>query len=596
MKIHIVAFVITAIVVASCSILRREDPEKNVRAFLSTFQSNLTKSDDEILASFRIKQSREATLSIISILQNKDPFIVCEYSLANLQISIEAEKVVVEIPTRFRVKELSSKDTASVALVMWLTRSEDSFTITQVNGEDFYQAFQKLKNSNEWEAEQKLALQDRMWIYENAKDLESKFDSVIWYTTYKNQNYFYVVKGNWQNYFLNYNTRTQKNTNAQMGLADSKGELIIPIEYELIGTLGFERTDLVEVTKNGKYGYFNIEKKQLAVEPVFDLIIPYGRENAWAVVKKDSTYGWIDQQYKYTAGFASKRMEEWFTNFEFLKQSITLKSGNYLFCEIPNPDYAGNGIIIPPAYFSSNGLFDEIESGIITTKVPVNAWTEYKETTGSFMKRITQGLRAVVTTIRERYLEGREEFYTRSTVVFVDDKLNPLGSGIISGQEVSMHPIDSSLLEVRTPNEYWFMQEDVCEETNLFRHTYFSIAANQQVSELQSKRFYAQTQFVKLDSSYLIGKFLVYSVASQKEEQTTFLSEKTITYMRDEILASYGYKPANTEEYYFHYLVDKDAVRYSTLEAFESSMTEIDKHNVAFLNKVLELLKQASPA
>lgn len=584
------------IAIAGCSALRGEDPEKNVRTFLSGFQAVLTKSDDEILSNFRVKQSREAVLSAISILQNKDPFIVCETSFANGKILMGKEMVTVEIPVRFRVKELNSTDTASFALVIWLTASENSFIITQINGEEFYQEFQKIKNSNQWEAAQKLALKERLWIYENARRLETKFDSVIWYTTYAQENYFYVVDGTWVNYFSNYDTRDQKNSGVLMGLADKEGEIIIPMEYDLIGTIGFERGNMVEVTKNGKHGYFDIDKKQLVVAPVYDLIIPYGREEAWAIVKLDSTYGWLDEQFKYTVGFASKRMEEWFRNFEFLKQTISLKSGNYFFCEIPLPMYAGNGIIIPPSYFSNNGIFNEIEGNITTTSVPMNAWTEYKETTGSFMESITDNIKAVVTTIRERYLEGREEFYTSSKVVFVDKNLGKLGSANISGDEVSMHPIDSTLLEVRTPHDYWFMENDACDEHNLYQYEYFSIAANNEVVKLKSNRWYAQTQFVKLDSSYLVGKFLVYNSDTEKEEETTFLSVKTITFMRDEILAANGYRPAGADEDYFSYLDQKDKPLFYNIEEVEPQMGVIDKHNLAFLNKILSLLQQPTPA
>jgi hypothetical protein len=579
------------IVIVGCSILRGEDPEKNVRKFLLDFQSNLTKSDDEVLAAFRVKQSREAILSVVNILQNKDPFIVCESSIANAKITMEKEVVMVEIPTLFRLKELSSPDTASFTLVMLLTPVDDSFTITEVNGEEFYQQFQQIKNRNQWQAERKLAEKERSWIYENARNLEPKFDSVIWYTVYLQEKYFYVVEGNWQNYFINYDTRGQKNTDVLMGLASAQGELIIPMEYDLIGTPGFVRRNIVEVKKNGKYGYFDLEQKQLVVDPVYDVIVPFEGEGAFAVVKKDSTYGWLDGHYKFTPGFASKRMEEWYTNFDYLKQPVKLIPANYTFCEIPSPDHAGSGIIIPPSYFSSNGIFDEIEGGISTTSVPVNGWTEYKEATGSFLERIGNNMLAVVTTIRERYIEGREEFYTRNEVVFLDKNNEKLGSARISGEQVSMHPIDSTLLEVRAPHEYWFMEEGACEESNLYKHTYFSISANREITELQSARLYPQTQFIKLDSSYLTGKFIVYNAETDNGDETTFLSVKTITYMRDEILAAYGYKPENAGENYFSYLRNGSTPTYTRVEDFEAQLTEADRHNLAFLNKVLALLQ-----
>jgi hypothetical protein len=585
------------ILVTSCSVMRGEDPEEKVRTFLSSFQSSLAKSDDEILANFRVKQSREAVLSAVNILQNKDPFIVCESSLANGKILMEKELVTVEIPIRFSVKELKSADTASFTLVLGLTPSEKSYTITQINGEELYQEFQKIKNSNQWEAEQKLALKERLWVYESARNIQAKFDSVIWYSTYRQENYFYVVNGDWKNYFLDYDTRDQKNVGVLMGLTDSKGEIIIPLEYDLIGTLGFESKNMVEVTKDGKHGYFNINTKQIVVEPIYELIIPYDGDNAWAIVKQDSTYGWLDKQYKYTAGFSSTRMEEWFRNFGFLKHSLNLVNNAYSFCEIPNAGYAGNGIIMPPSYYSTYGIFNDIESGITTTSIPLHAWTEYIESSGSIMEIITGNINAVVTTIRERYIDGREEFYTSNSVVFVDENLGKLGSARISGEKISMHPIDSTLLEVRTPHDYWiFVEEETCEESNLFRHEYFSISANNEVVKLNSNRLYAQTQFVKLDSSYLMGTYQVYNRITEMEEQTTFLSVKTITYMRDEILAAYGYRPAAASPEYFNYLRKQDDPFFSSIEDVEQQLTDVDRHNLTFLNKILALMQQPTPA
>ncbi len=42
-----------------------------------------------------------------------------------------------------------------------------------------------------------------------------------------------------------------------MGLVDETGTVVIPVEYKLIGTPGFAKPQMIEVTKNGKVGYFN---------------------------------------------------------------------------------------------------------------------------------------------------------------------------------------------------------------------------------------------------------------------------------------------------------------------------------------------------
>jgi len=581
----------------ACSTLRQEDPEKNVRIFLSSFQEQLKESDDVVLANFHVKQTREAVVSVLDILRNKDPFIVCDIAMASARITFGQDLVKVEIPTTFRVKELDSKETESFNLVLWLTPTEESYEITQLEGETFYQTFLKIKNSNQWEAEQKLALQERLWIYESARKLEATYDTVIWYTTYGEENYYYVVNGEWNNYFLEYDTRDLKNTNVLMGLVNGKGEIIIPIEYNLIGTIGFEKRDLVEVSKDGRSGYFDIKTKQLVVEPVFDLIIPYNRENVWAIVKQDSTFGWLNRDFKYESGFPSPQAERWFNNFEFLKRNIRLAAGNTAFCEIPAPKFTGNGIIIPTSYLSKYAIFDEIEGGISTTSVPINGWTEYKETTGSFFETVTRNISAVVTSIRERYLEGREEFYDSNAILFVNNQHDTLCISFLSGTEVSLNPIDSTLLEVRTPHDYWFGENEASEETNLYHHSYFTIANTGSVVQLSSDRLFPQTQFVKLDSSYLTGKFMVYNRTLEKEESTTFLSATTITFMRDEILASYGYTfPEKEKIEHFGRIGNWYNPKYTTLEEFEERMTDIDKYNLSFLNKILEVLRPPTPA
>jgi hypothetical protein len=299
------------------------------------------------------------------------------------------------------------------------------------------------------------------------------------------------------------------------------------------------------------------------------------------------------RQFIYHPGFPSVQIEQWVNKFEFLKQNIRLKPDMHTFCEIPSPDQTGNGLIVPPSYLSKHGIFDEVEGNISTTKVPVNGWTDYKETTGSFLESITEGIQAVVTGIRERYLDGREEFYNSSTLVFVNEKLDTLHVASISGQEVSMHPVDSTLLEVRTPHDYWFGEYEAGDESNLFQHTYFSIGSNNEITQLKSNRLYPQTQFVLLDSSYLTGNFLVYSSVTQKEEPTTFLSFRTLTFMRDEILASYGYTFQEKEKIaQFQQIGSWYSPRYTKVEEFEKEMTTIDRYNLRFLNKILDLMQK----
>jgi hypothetical protein len=58
--------------VLGCSILKKEDAEKDIRLFLTTFQNSLSKPDVEILKFFNTPQSDEAIMLAIDVLRNKD--------------------------------------------------------------------------------------------------------------------------------------------------------------------------------------------------------------------------------------------------------------------------------------------------------------------------------------------------------------------------------------------------------------------------------------------------------------------------------------------------------------------------------------------
>ena len=580
--------VVITVVIVSCSVLKKDDPEKQVREYLTGFQLSLQKSDEEILKQFQVKQSEFAILQIVKILQNKaNTLILSEANFASATIIPVNDQVKVDLPVMLKFGEAQSEDRGQAMLTLWLEPKENSFLIVKVEGDNLYQEYTSLKNRNEWVIKERIELQKRSPIYAQAQRLQDKYDSVIWYATYNDATYFYVVQGEWKNYFMEYQTRNESLPAVNMGLVDSLGEVIIPVEYSLIGTLGFDLPNLVEIYKNGKAGYFDLQQRKVVADAVYDILIPYGNDNVKALVKQDSVYGWLDNNYVYNSGFPSARVKAWISTFEYLRKPVSLKAGNQNICEVPNAANAGNGIVIPPSYYIAHGLFDQIESGISTTEVPLNGWTEYKETTGTVFEMLTDNINAIVTTVRERYLEGREEFYTTNKLVFVDQNQDTLNVSSVSGESISLTSIDSSLLEARTPEDYWFVEYNMSEESNLMHYSYFRIQEDGKVLPLKSDRLFPQTEFVKLDSSYITGEFQVYNPELDRNETSSILSLKTLTSMRNEILAKYGYKFSDPEvlkqfnEFKWYVAVHDD------LTVVEAQLADIDKHNVAFLNKVI---------
>jgi hypothetical protein len=582
---------LTAIFIFSCSVLKKDDPEKEVRDFLTSFQQNLQKSDEEILKQFEGKQSDYVILEIIKILQNKESsLITSEANFSAAVVTIAEEGVKAEIPVTLKFDESKGEDGGQAMLTFWLKAKEKSFVISKVEGEILYQEFTSLKNRNEWVIAEKAELDKRAAIFASAQSLEQNYDSVIWYTSVDSATYFYVVQGDWTNYFLTYDTRNQVPSGVKMGLVDNEGSIVIPIEYDLVGTIGFDQPDLVEVRKDGKVGYFDLAARKIVVEPVYDMIIPYGSDNVKAIVKTDSAYGWVNDEYVYAAGFPSTSVQHWITTFEYLKKPVSLKVGNQNLCEVPNTGNIGNGIVMPPSYFVAHGLFNTIESGISTTSIPINGWTEYKETKGTVFERLTENINAVITTVRERYLEGREEFYTKNKLVFVDAKQDTINVSEIEGESLAISSVDSSLLEIRTPQSYWFEENNLSVESNLTQYNYFRIGGEGLIEKLSSNRLFPQTEFVKLDSSYIMGEFVVYNSETEQNDTNSVLSVKTLTSMRNEILASYGYSFPSEPELEQLKLYSWYKPEYDTMEELSTAMTDIDKHNIAFLEKMIRRL------
>lgn len=587
------SFCIIALVFVSgaCHILKNEDQHQAVLNFLGTFQTKLQAPQEEIKALFDARQSPEVIEDVVHILQNKEhEYINCSAAFAQATIVDDESGLRVIIPTSFDSKGIDETYHETSNLTLWLKQLNDSFVITKVEGEEFYKAFASIKSSMEWRVERKREEVRREPIYARAKELEQQYDSVIWFTTYEDKNYYYVVSGNWVNYFMRYDENPTTPT-YQMGLINEAGEVVIPIEYQLIGTIGFDQPNIVEVKKDGKSGWYDIEKKQPLGEPVYDVLIPYAAPNVKAIVKSDTAFGWLTDTYEYQKGFPSTEVKKWVKSFSFLPASLRIHHDSKAMCEIPRMDDTGYGIVMPPSYLVKHGIFKEIVGGITTTPMPINGWTEYVETNGTRVQTITDKINAVITSITEHYLEGREEFYTENRLTFVNQANDTLAIASIPTDSVMHMKRIGNVLEIKSPAPYYWFEGGMYEDYNLPMYTYFQLGEDFSVKPLRTVRTFASTEFVKLDSSYLMGSFNHYNKNTETEESTDFLSVGTIEYMRNEILAFYGFKFSDPQVADHFVGFNWYHAKHETMESLQADLSEIDRHNLEFLEKILVLMK-----
>jgi hypothetical protein len=599
-KIILCVAVVVVGIITACSILKKDDGDKDIRSFITSFQKSLTLPDEEILKQFEAKQSKEAILSVIKILQNKkNEFISCTLAYDDAKITRSESGIKIDVDATFKsvnlpanANEYNERSKLTFWIEPWNEDESKSFVITKFEGEELYKSFADIRNDMTYAVDRELAMKERLPIYALAKDLEAKFDTVIWYAIYNDKKYFYVVGGTWENYFTDYKEKRKIRENV-MGLIDESGNVVIPQAYELIGTIGFDLPMIVEVKKNGKVGYFNIETKQEIVEPSHDMIIPYNKDGAFAIVKNDSTYGWLDTKYEYHEGFPSSNAQQWVDRFYFIPSNLSLKSGNQAFCEIPLEGQAGYGIVMPPTYLVRMGIFNEIEGGITTTKVPMNGWTEYKETEGTWVENISDKMSALITTIKSRYIEGREDFYENNRIVFIDSKHDTLGTTNVDyDKAMTVKRIADDLLEIKTSDPYYF-EDGYMDDYNIPIYSYYKLGESNSVISVKTSRNFTPSAFVKLDSTYLSGEFY-HNDETGNETTVKFLTASSLKYIRNEILAGYGYIFPD-EETKNQFSSEKYKPRYEKVEDFEDQLTEVDKHNLAFLEKMIKLMEEQKP-
>jgi hypothetical protein len=641
-----------ALFVSACGIIKNDDHEKDVRAFLTNFEASLTKPAASLINDyFHTSQEKRMIIDALIVLQNRDSSgVKCKPNFALSAITFYAQRIEVKVPVSFADNGIAETEhiNTETTLTLWVERTNNELRITEIDGSDFYQTYTAVKNYKKWSEIYKKEIAAREVFYTTAAALEKTLDSVIWFANSEGKSYYYAVNGTWQNYFME--EGAQPSGNYRMGLVSAEGDTLIPFEYELIGTIGFIQPSIVEVKLDGKYGYFDLDSGKVVIEPMYDMIIPYEHESndAKYLVLQDTTYGWLAADYTYTEGYPSQHAIDYAFNYIYLQNKITLKAGNQVFCEIPSKENIGYGIVIPPSYYVKNKIFDAIVGGINTTQVPMNGWTDYIESAKSVVARIGEGINAIVSVLSERYIGGREEFYGSSQVTFVNgDEEVMATTEMPTDQEVIFTHIDG-VLELKatgTGYHYWTPGN----ERDIPVYKYFKIVSETELAEMESKRVFNFTEFVKLDSSYITGTFAVYDesvneevndepveeeiseetqqdgeVAEQEETEQNdaeqevvddapveeyaeeeyygedwsepeytyieFLTLPTLRLMRDEIGAVNGLRPADSENA-SRFEREGYSMQYNSIEEVLDSFNEIDRHNWIFLNRVIEQIE-----
>jgi hypothetical protein len=199
---------------------------------------------------------------------------------------------------------------------------------------------------------------------------------------------------------------------------------------------------------------------------------------------------------------------------------------------------------------------------------------------------ITDGISAFITSFTERYLEGREEFYTNDHFVFMDGD-----NRIITSTSVFEDPqitrVNDSIIQMKG-----LSQDDIESEfedmSGVPPYRFFKLSGKS-IEILETTSAFSPPWFVKLDSTYLEGNFYWYPESGESKE-ITFFSLAAVTSIRNELLAHNGYRfPEPELQKRFSYTERSSPV--DSIDEAIAAMSEVERYNYHFLERMISRMQ-----
>lgn len=567
--------------------------------FVEQFKEGLSAEEDKkLLGMLKLERSQEALTELVKVLKNTHHSIKCEFDFGRTTFQkIGENRLQVWFPVSLVNTNYPNQEPEIFIVSAKVEKLDNSFVIREMDADLLYHKFTAFENRDFWKLELEAEYEKRKLVYELVERLQAGVDSVIWFTRYQDQLYFYFVQGEWNNpkSFDNYRADAENTVpkvgSYKMGLLDAEGKVVIPADYDLIGTLGFDMENLVEVKRNGKFGMYHLQSRLPVIPAVYDVLIPFttSDDKKLILTQEGKQTGYFNSDFLRFEGLPPvPKVDEYLSGYKYLDKELLIKNGQQAMMEVPNSEYLGNGYVVPPSYLTNLQVMDSIEFGFTTTELGFNAGNESREFLGISWQEISDTFNGLIVLIKDRYMDGREEFYYRSRVAILDKENTVKANADFNGSDlVSIRFLkDFGYYEAKT-NHYSDLFDIDTDQMNLNHYSYFSLGQNGQIQYLETPRMFPETKFSRMDSSYVRGDFSLF-LGDGKYVNTDFLSERTIQFMLDGILADNGYVfPDEDREMYFTNFRKEGDKTTGKIEEAMANFSEIDRHNYDFLSSLL---------
>jgi len=604
--------------------------EERVKQFLAIFtQYAANGQTDSLINCFEDKnQKNEGVLRLVKLLAGKngindeeEPLATVSFNVDNATIETLSDGVVkATIPVLLNRDALEERGSV---LILKIAPSENGrLNIIQADARQLFTDFVAYVNfvRSKTLKDEDIYNPKTLAAFAKANQLKTRFDTVIWFAHTQGKTYFYVVNGKWEEYALLQDApKTYK-----MGLIGPDLNVIIPVEFDLVGQLGASFQEMIEVQKNNKKGLFDLNGKEV-LPVIYDQIFPLdGEGDNIAALRIGDDFFWLKNDFTVTEK-SDIRLADILPKLK-KTGSFSINSGGYESIIEFNSGEQPGSIYLPPSYMVDLNLLPAYKK----FKNPLRKNVVYEDVSDNYVvnrdniqsdQERNEGdnwLQTLYYSVRDYYLGGREEFYDTRNLVVLDKKRNrvyavdlsishedELTYGVVDGpcNISSIRALNDSLLEVKVGSTFYLTMYDSTKTlTQAPYYHYLTIRNNKLIASTTHRKF-SFTKFVKIDDTYFDGCYMVESFNYTNKKTTSKrvynVTDDMLHYMKNEIYADYGYQ--FKDKRWIDVFTDANLYKYREGDLVFNktaldSLTAIDKYNINFIDQKLKTKKTTTLA
>jgi hypothetical protein len=601
-------------------------PEKTeIIAFLNEFNTTVQQGDTKPAAQYFDEGiSNNIVTTLVNVLCNKTGMGGTEKPLFTVTLNTEDSEIAFvnpELATAVVVAKFhrdSMPDQLTTITFTIHKNGPNKYKIYRVDGTSFTKDYTAYQNSviNRTVPETALFSPQTLAAFKVAKELKTRYDSVLWFQHVDNKAWFYVIKGTLPERFYWPDEKSAAEPIAyKMALVNPDLKEVIPAEYDLIHNIGGTFDGMIEVEKGSKKGFYDVNGK-LVIPVDYDQVLPLTDTSNIALLKNGDKYSYLKSDMTIGETLVDFKIADVLPKVKYYADSHKFSDKNAKNIMEYNDRNDFTSLVITPSYLVEWKLLakylqfpnklrtptdDMAGEGDGSRYVDVKFDGEQKDGDNWFS--------SIFYSVVNDYLGGRGGLYQSKTLLVVDKRQNRVlgfdadtffgeseGGGTLSGvcNENSLKAINDSLFEFKTTsnlNVQLFDENDFIQEGPYYHYLQIK---NGKLVALESKRLFP-TEHIKLDDSYLKGCYALIDYTNKSDgvklKTVDHLTNAMLQYMKNEIYASYLYRfknPRWNEVFKYKF----DAEEKDRKDNVDDKLTDIDKYNVNWINSKLNLQKQ----